>query len=160
VYNRDRKAGSPLLATLILLVLAIIFAGIVIFWNTVGFSDSQPVYKMEIPAVYFVSPISVKNARWQIATIIQNKGTEESTVSNVFVNGENIEERGLIHGDSLSNTSSLAMSIPENGLSIPPGKSSTFYIWIGGDKFSSGTVINIVLQGSNQIELKKTTTLG
>lgn len=152
---RKRIAGSPVLATIILIVAGLIVGSVIFIWNTVGSSDTTQIYKIGFSSVYQVKPVSVENAGWQLVCIVNNLGSREAVVEKIFVNGELVVETGLIHGDSLSSTTSVGTSIPVDGLKIAPGDKATFYIWIGSKRFNSGTVINIDLQRVNQLELRR-----
>lgn len=153
---RKRIAGSPVLATIILIVAGLIVGSVIFIWNTVGSSDTTQIYKIGFSSVYQVKPVSMENAGWQIVCVVTNLGSKEVFLEKIFVNGELVVETGLIHGDSLSSTTSIGTSVPVDGLKIDPGDKATFYVWVGSKIGSTGTVINIDLQRVNQLELRRT----
>jgi hypothetical protein len=153
------RAGSPIIGIIVLLVVGTVFAVSAYVWTLVGPSEEPQTYRLEISAVFQVSDVSVVDARWRVALIVNNVGDSEVIVDKIFVNGELVEEFGVCEGGSLSGKSSIATSIPEGGLRLPVGAKETVYLWIGGGAYSSGTVINIELQRTGQVELLRTITL-
>ena len=155
MYDTKRRAGGPVTATILLVIAGAIVAGIIYAWNLVG-SSEIPQYKMEISAVYLVSQVSVENARWQVVVIVSNLGNRESVVDKIFVNKKLVEEIEIMQGGSISSKASIGTSIPEGGLKISPGEKATIYVWIGGECYTSGTIINIDVQRIDQLELRRT----
>ena len=153
------RAGSPIIGVIVLLVVGTVFVVSAYVWNLVGPSEEPQAYRLEISAVFQVSDVSVVDARWRIALIVNNIGDSEVVVDKIFVNGKLVEEFGVCEGDSLSGKSSVATSIPEGGMRLPVGAKETVYLWIGGGAYSSGSVVNIELQRTGQMELLRTITL-
>ena len=153
------RAGSPIIGIIVLLVVGTVFVVSAYVWTLVGPSEEPQVYRIEISAVFQVSDVSVVDARWRIALIVNNVGDSEAVVDKIFVNGKLVEEFGVCEGGSLSGKSVIATSVPVGGLRLPVGAKETVYLWIGGDVYSSGTVVNIELQRTGQVELRRTITL-
>jgi len=153
------RAGSPIIGIIVLLVVGTVFVVSAYVWTLVGPSEEPQVYRIEISAVFQVSDVSVVDARWRIALIVNNVGDSEAVVDKIFVNGKLVEEFGVCEGGSLSSRASIATSVPVGGLRLPVGAKETVYLWIGGDVYSSGTVVNIELQRTGQVELRRTITL-
>jgi hypothetical protein len=150
-----RRAISPLIATIILLIVGLVAASIVMVSDMVGSSNEPTVYKLFFTSVYQVKPVSVDNAGWQLALLVENEGNQEDVLDKVYLNGELIEEIGIIHGDLLSSRSAVGTSIPVGGLAISPGSRVTIYIWIGSDLYTQGTQLTIELLKPGQFELRK-----
>ena len=154
-----KRGVSPLVATIILGIIGVLMTFTVLALDGTGSSNETATYKLFIPAVYQVSPISIDNAEWQIALLVENQGNREVIVDKVYINGKLVEEMGLIHGELLSSSSVIGVSVPTDGLAIDPKSREVIYVWIGSDLFSSGTQMIIELQKPNQFDLKKTIVL-
>ena len=126
------RAGSPIIGIIVLLVVGTVFVVSAYVWTLVGPSEEPQVYRIEISAVFQVSDVSVVDARWRIALIVNNVGDSEAVVDKIFVNGKLVEEFGVCEGGSLSGKSVIATSVPVGGLRLPVGAKETVYLWIGG----------------------------
>lgn len=153
MYTSSRRAVSPIIATILLLVAGIIVASVLHVGNSL--QADKPMYKTELSAVYTVVPVSVENAGWKIALIVNNLGNREVLIDKVFVDSKLVECMGVTDGDKLSNNYLIGTSIPSNGVTIPQGDGVTIFLWIGSNAFNKGTTITIELQKSNQLTLRK-----
>ena len=148
----SRKGISPILATIILALMGLLTAGLLGVWDT---GSSKPViYKLEFTAAYLVNPVSVENAGWQIALLVNNAGTMEMMIDKIYVNNKLVEELGVTHGDSLSSASSIGISVPEGGYVVSPGV-DTIYIWVGSKTYNKGATLIIHLQQPDNLHLTK-----
>ena len=153
-----RKGTGKATATIILVLFSVFFYGALQIWGSFGSSSNSNYYRLGLAAAFQVSPVSVENARWQIVLIVENLGTADTLVDTIYVNNDPVTIQGLIHGDTLNSTLDIGTSVPYEGVIIPGGKSATFYVWIGADKFTSGTSIEVEVQKS-ALELRKTVKL-
>jgi hypothetical protein len=80
-----RRAISPLIATIILLIVGLVAASIVMVSDMVGSSDEPTVYKLFFTSVYQVKPVSVDNAGWQLALLVENEGNQGYEYSSWWV---------------------------------------------------------------------------
>lgn len=150
-----RRAVGPLLASVVLFVVGLMVAGGIYYSDTVG-SNELSIYRIFFLNARQVKPVSVDNASWQLALLVQNDGNVDYNLNMVYINGEAATEFGLIHGDVLSSRSVIGTSIPVDGLVISPGITETISVWIGSDRFSQGTKLIVELQKPNQLALQKT----
>jgi len=116
---------------------------IIYSWANVNAPGDRPSYHLVFDSVYFIEPVSVGNAKWEIGLSIRNDGDNEVLLKKVYVSEKLIEEYGLAPGDSLSSPSTIGCSIPSEGLIIKRGKSETLSIWIGSGLYSSGNTISV-----------------
>ena len=114
---------------------------------------------MELESVRSLRSTNMKLARWQIEVKVKNTGTEQVFLKNIYVNNKPINEYALTVGGSLSSSSSIGTSLPNDGIIIVPGKEETFYIWIGESLFSVGTEISVKVQNINNVALSKNVVL-
>lgn len=146
-----RKAISPVIATVILVAVGMAIAMGVSYYllGTAGVYTSYE--RIEIPSAYSTLNPGVTNARWGIALDIKNSGSRPSSIILVTVNEIPVDEYGITQIGSLTDASSKGTSLQSSGLSLQSGESSTVYVWIGSDLFSSGTSISVKLQSSSGI---------
>ena len=152
---RPQRAISPILATIVLVVIGVFVTGIVWMWNSMGSATEPDVYKLEFSSASLKEPINMGNAGWQIEIIVKNTGNVEAVVNRVYINGRLVDEMGLNPGDSLSSSTEMGTDIPPRGVAIPVGQSVQMHVWIGADLFSKNTQVIIELQKPNQYELMR-----
>lgn len=114
-------------------IVLVISASVVFYWVASDTSLASGSPHLSTASFHKVNPISVENARWQINMIVSNSGTGTGHVKTVYVNRQEVDVYGVIHGDKLSNSSFVATSVPTDGLYVEPGSSESFIIWIGAD---------------------------
>ena len=147
-----RRASGKILATMVLIIIGVTLGVIILSWNTVfAPSDSQS-YHLVIDSVYFMETVSVENAKWEIVLIVHNDGIQEALLKNVYVCKKPVEEYGLTPGGSLSSRSVIGTSLPREGLNLESKGVETIHIWIGSDRFSSGSQITVHILNPDIIE--------
>mgnify|MGYP006987951462 CR=1 FL=1 len=154
-----RRGISPILGLMVLIVMGSIIASLLYFSEKGGSSFEMEASKLRLINIYQAELVSVDNAGWQLALLVLNQGNGDGVLNRVYLNGDLVGELGYNHGDTLPNKTSIASSVPSDGLSIPANSHVTVYIWIGEDLYSRGTQITINLQKPNQLILQKTITL-
>jgi hypothetical protein len=152
---QSRKAISPVVAS-IMLIAASLFLGVWIgsLYKEMAYSNVKTKL-LRFDSAYCTQPVSVENARWQIAIMITSVGTESIELSYIFLNEKPADVYGLIHGDSLINGSLVGTSLPEGGLVLEAGESTNVYLWVGDKLLSSGTEIVIHFNDINSVALKR-----
>jgi flagellin-like protein len=155
---RDRKAISPVIATVILVAVAITVSVAVAYWMS-GIAGQYTAFeKVEIQSGYAVK-VTGENPGWKIIITLKNSGTSTATLINCFVNEKLI---GVL-GTELKTTS--VTSVPDTGtigladskgITIDSGQSSEVTISLIPDTFSSsGTTVNIKLHSASGMDYIK-----
>jgi hypothetical protein len=148
-----RRATGNLLAGIVLIVLGVIIAVLVYQWNAaVAPSDDSSSYHVIIDSVSLVEPVSVDNARWEIALTVRNNGKAGAELRNVYVNRKIVDEYGLEPGGSLSCGSVIGTSLPVEGIILDSNERVTIVIWIGSELFSKGNQISLHIFNPNILE--------
>jgi archaeal type IV pilus assembly protein PilA len=146
-----RKAISPVIATVILVAIGMIIAMAASFF-LVGTAGQYTSYeRVEIASAYSTLSPGVTNAQWGIVLDVKNSGSRPSSISMVTVNEVPIDEYGILLGGVLSEASAIGSNMPPDGLNLQSGESTTVYVWVGSDLFSSGTSISVKLQSVSGI---------
>jgi hypothetical protein len=123
-----------------------------------GFSTGKTVL-LDFTSINCVKPVTVSNARWQLAILVTNRGTNSLLISKVYLNQKEVDIYGLVFGDSLEDGKKIGTSITGKGLRLEPGESSNLYVWIGDKLFSSGSRIVIHVNDPNSVTLMKSIAL-
>ena len=152
---QKRKAVSPVIATVILVAVAITVAVGVSYWMGGISSQYTQFEKIEIQTGY---ASSVTNG-WNVTLDIKNSGSAESTLTHVFINDIKITNTTL---PGTFATTSLASNIDDVG-TIGVGESKTVVVYIGNgittptalSNLSSGTTVNIKLHSAGGMDYIK-----
>ena len=129
---RNRKALSPVIATVILVSVTIVVAVAVAYWMG-GIAGLYTRFeKMEITSCYAVKDA---NGNYNVTVQLRNSGSADSTIDYVLINGKPVSEyQGITVRDSENDTLPLA---------IPLGQSGTVYIDINKGVFQPGTTLDL-----------------
>ena len=140
-----------MLATVILVAVGMIIAMGTAYWLTGMSGQYSNVEVLQIDHVYSTLDTSVNNSRWMIVLSLRNNSPSTCRIQYVFVNEQPIDDYNVTFGGSLTDGQSIGTSISENGLVLESGESMNAYVWIGSDRFSSGTFIAVRLQNLSGI---------
>ncbi|MCW4048619.1 MAG: hypothetical protein NWE89_02675 [Candidatus Bathyarchaeota archaeon] len=156
----DRKGISPVIASVILVAVAITIAVSASFWMSGITNQYTHFEKIGISSGYCINTPSVGNAGWEIVLTVKNSGSAGAAFEYAFVNKVPIDEYNIPVNGSLSSTTVTGTSIPDSGFSLASGEGTTIYVWIGSDLFSSGTSIVVMihsLSGTDYMRLIRLT---
>ena len=143
-----RRAVSPVIASVLLVAVAVMIAVGVSFWMS-GISSQYTLFEtMEITTAYSMVETNVTNAQWKIVLGIKNSGSAGATLKEVFVNRVPVNDYGVSSGGSLTDASSTGTSISTNGATLKSGERKVFYVWIGSGLMSSGTSCEIKIHSA------------
>jgi hypothetical protein len=155
----SKKLVIPVLTTVLLLIAVSFF----IMWQgskslETEFASGKTVV-LDFTSVNCVNPVTVQNAKWQVAMLVTNRGTRPLLISRVYLNENQVDLYGLVHGDTLQDGTKIGTSIPQEGLRVEPGESSNIYVWVGKNLYSSGSRVVIHFNDPNSVTLMKSITL-
>ena len=176
-----RRAISPVIATVILVAVAITVAVGVSYWMSGIAGQYTSFEKVEIKSAYAgrkydpVTDAPDKFMGWVVNIGVQNTGSSPSTLESLFVNDRPISEYGLLvaGGDGkIRWTDTLPTGTPDQwttywqtitdvtSVSLESGDEATIYVLIYGEDvdaglFSAGTTINVKLQSASGMDYIK-----
>jgi archaeal type IV pilus assembly protein PilA len=152
--TQQRKAVSPVIATVILVAVAITVAVGVSYWMGGISSQYTQFEKIEIQTGYATK---VPNG-WDITLEVKNSGSAESTITHVFINDIPIAD-GTIPVTPVA--TDLASNIDIIG-TLTAGQSATVQVFVGEGLtisgltyLSSGTTVNIKLHSAGGMDYIK-----
>ena len=148
-FMRERKAISPVIATVILVAVAITVAVGVSYWMSGISSQYTQFEKVEIQTGY----ATVVTGGWNITLTIKNSGSADSTITHVFVNDvpvTSLTASAVVAGQT-------GADIGTAGLSLTAGEAGTVLVYISSTygTLSSGTTVNVKLHSAGGMDYIK-----
>ncbi|MEM2588090.1 MAG: archaellin/type IV pilin N-terminal domain-containing protein [Candidatus Bathyarchaeia archaeon] len=135
--RHNQKAVSPVIATIIIVAVAIVMSIAVAYWM-LGLATTFTRYeKLEYTAAY----AAPQNGNWSITLTLKNTGTVVATVNNILINGIPYNATGVSGIKVITN-------LP---LTINTGDSGTITLTIGSGastptgSFTSGVTVEIIV---------------
>ena len=151
---QSRKAVSPVIATVILVAVAITVSVAVAYWMGGIASQYTKFEKVEIQTGYSTK-VTGPPAGWDVQLELKNTGSAPSTLIRCFVNDVLIPQAYC----SANNITAGQISTSLNwlGTSLTSGNSTTIHIYISDSygTLSAGTTINVKLHSSGGIDYVK-----
>ena len=157
--RRGRKAVSPVIASVILVAVAITVGVAVAYWMG-GISGQYAKFeKIELTTAY---SSRVVGSGWLITIDLRNTGTTASTLKTVFINDKPLNSTGYGASDFPSGAlDRILTNIEEGGTTVESGASDTVRIWIWNDGtngygyLSSGTTLNVKIHSAGGMDYIK-----
>jgi flagellin-like protein len=153
-----RKGVSPVIATVILVAVAITVAVGTSYWMGGISAQYTEFEKIEIQTGYSMFGVDGGgvNSGWNITLQLKNSGSTASTITHVFLNDKPITL--LATPVNVFTVGGLETSIPDTGLLLEAGQSKGMYILVDDayEALSPGTTVNIKLHsggGTDYIKL-------
>ncbi len=159
----QRKAVSPVIATFILVPVAITVSVEVSYWMRGISSQYTQFEKIEIQTGYAQTsndglPTPLVTG-WVITLTIKNSGSAPSTITHVFVNDIPIVTDPTQYAKSaLGAAGVICTDVPITGITLEAGESDEILVWIaagGTSKLSAGTTVNIKLHSAGGMDYIK-----
>jgi len=172
-FMKKRKAISPVIATVILVAVAITVAVGVSYWMSGISSQYTQFEKIEIQTGYAtietdgaVPPAIPAKVGWIVMLSIKNSGSAASTITHVFVNDVPVTlidggNHGITGGENAGTApilvTAIGCDIDDDGLSVDTGASTNVEVYIGGSykSLSSGTTVNVKLHSAGGMDYIK-----
>jgi len=152
---QKRKAVSPVIATVILVAVAITVAVGVSYWMSGISSQYTQFEKIEIQTGYASSITG--GLGWNVTMEIKNSGSAEASLTHVFINDIPVSVSTL---PAMANNT-LASNIDTVG-TLTAGESATVVVYIGNaltttglENLSAGTTVNIKLHSAGGMDYIK-----
>ena len=163
-FMKERKAISPVIATVILVAVAITVAVGVSYWMSGISSQYTQFEKVEIQTGYAQvaddggTPPTVTG--WLILLSIKNSGSAASTLTHVFINDV---PAGAYDAIDIGAAGSTCTDVPSTGLTLEAGETGAVKVWIAsggsagdpGYYLSAGTTVNIKLHSAGGMDYIK-----
>jgi len=157
---RKRKGVSPVIATVILVAVTITVAVAVAYWMSGIASQYTQFEKVEIKSAYSKRVEDITGfLGWNVSLTLQNTGSADSTLTQVFINELPVAEYGVTgfgtgEAPIVTDTTETGASFTVDGLTLESGQSAAFYILIGKDVgyLSAGTTVNVKIHSAGGMD--------
>jgi flagellin-like protein len=142
--HRDKRALSPVIATVILISVTIVVAVSVAYWMGSIAGGYTAFEQIELPTTYarWVST----GSRWNVTIELKNTGSADATLNNIFVN--DIPLKDYTAGIVALRYNGQNQTLSSISISITKGNSVTVYVLLGQSQangFTAGTTTSIKL---------------
>jgi len=145
---KNRKAISPVIATVILVSVTIVVAVAVAYWM----SGIAGIYtRFEKIEIMSVSAIKGSDGNFTITMQLRNTGSADATIHSVMVNGKPLTE----YTPAITTNPVLGTT----GLTIVAGGDDQLQVLIDGDVFMSGTTIEVKIHTAAGMDYPRLITL-
>ena len=146
---QTRKAVSPVIATVILVAVAITVSVGVSYWMGGISSQYTQFEKVEIQTGY----ATAATGGWNLTMTVKNSGSADATITHIFVNDvpvTNLVASAVVAGET-------GADITATGLSLNAGASGTVMVYISSTyaSLSAGTTVNIKLHSAGGMDYIK-----
>ncbi|HEX9914372.1 MAG TPA: archaellin/type IV pilin N-terminal domain-containing protein [Candidatus Bathyarchaeia archaeon] len=137
---RERKAISPVIATVILVAVAITVAVGVSYWMSGISSQYTQFENIEIRSWECTS---VAFGNWAVVLTLKNSGTATATITGIYVNENEATPDSAAPVAAVDTITTDLTTV--TAWSLTPGDNNDLTVWIGLDygTLSSGTTVNL-----------------
>jgi len=164
--TRKRRAVSPVIATVVLVAVTITVAVAVSYWMSGIASQYTSFEKVEIQTGYAKRVDTGGTPSvflgWNVSMTLQNTGSADSTLTQVFVNEEPVDKykpattklEFLVGTAGEVESDEIGVSFTVDGLTLESGQSKEFYILIGEavGELSAGTTVNLKIHSAGGMD--------
>lgn len=157
---QTRKAVSPVIATVILVAVAITVSVGVSYWMGGISSQYTQFEKVEIQTGYATYDAA---EGWTVTMSLKNSGSATATITHIFINDAPVllaaaAKTGFGVGATEVGPGTIGASIPDTGLTLTAGVSSNLVVYISNAApitLTSGTTVNIKLHSAGGMDYIK-----
>ena len=158
---RERKAISPVIATVILVAVAITVAVGVSYWMSGISSQYTQFEKVEIQTGY--ASYDATNSIWTVTMVVKNSGSADATINMGFLNDVPCLASNYQVDATNVTATQWGVSFPSTGINLKAGASATLYIYIDNPcsgvaelaSLSAGTTVNVKLHSAGGMDYIK-----
>jgi flagellin-like protein len=142
--NKDKRALSPVIATVILISVTIVVAVSVAYWMGSIASGYTSFEQIELPSIY-AKVITLPSAGWNITIDLKNTGSAAATVDNIFINSMPLDDYPT-EDVTLYGPDGVAVPLSSISVSVGNGNTETIVLQLvqsEDDGFTAGTRIEV-----------------
>ena len=156
---QTRKAVSPVIATVILVAVAITVSVGVSYWMSGISSQYTQFEKVEIQTAYSTK---TTGSGWLITMNLKNSGTSAASLTDVFINDVPLNTTAYSAAAFPDGSGDQVVTdLTSGGQVVGSGEAIVVYVWIWNDgtngysTLSSGTTVNIKLHSAGGMDYIK-----
>lgn len=153
---KSRRAVSPVIATVILVAIAIMISVAVAYWMGGIAGQHTQFEQIGIQNAVCVKEVSGSDFYWNITISLKNSGARTATLVGAFINDYEVDAYGATTFTVGDDNWQTSMSQLE---SLSSGQSRVVFVYLDPDKpgtsLSSGTTVNIKLHSAGGMDYLK-----
>jgi flagellin-like protein len=135
---QKRRAVSPVIATVILIAVAVALGIAVAFWAS-GLTSSFSKYeKLGVSTQYATG----SKPTWNVYLGGQNTGSSDASITQIQVNGVPVTASNITKACNVTNCTTNPPYLP---LSVPSGAAFNVTLQVSGSKFADGQTIQVTI---------------
>ena len=142
--SKDKRALSPVIATVILISVTIVVAVSVAYWMGAIAGGNTSFEQIELPSIY-AEVITTPSAGWNITIDLKNTGSAAATVDNIYINSMPLDD--FPTGDIiLYGPDGAPVTLSSISVSVANGNTETIVLQLKEsttDGFTAGTRIEV-----------------
>lgn len=152
----EKRALSPVIATVILISVTIVVAVSVAYWMGSIASGYTTFEQIELPTTYARWDATLfSNGGWNITIVLKNTGSADATIDDIFLNGIPLSD--YTSGNITLYADGTQISLVSISISVPKGGSKTLLIQVekyndadgsGIEGCTSGTWVDIKIHSA------------
>ena len=127
-----------------LIIIGVVIGGFIASYTGFTFPGAEA-QTIEYLYSYSTQDVDLVGAEWKIVFCVRNTGRSPLTLTNVYVDGEDAQSYGLIHGESLDSGVNMGTSLPSYGYQLEKGEGFEVYVWIREGFYESGEKVLVSL---------------
>ena len=143
--SKDKRALSPVIATVILISVTIVVAVSVAYWMGAIAGGYTSFEQIELPSTYAQAVVDA-TYDWKITIDLRNTGSAAATLDSIFLNAVPLKDYSSGWAlDYSTNTGANVTTYSSLGISIPNGETVTLYLYISStvEGCSAGTNVDL-----------------
>jgi len=134
---KNRKAVSPVIATVILVAVAITISVAVAYWMGGISSQYTKFEKVEVSSA--VCDWDGTNLRWTVTLTLKNTGTSTCTITSAYINDRDV----ATYGGAMPTNGNASTDIETTGRTLVSGGNTLVHIYIDHSAGASGTFASL-----------------
>ena len=143
----EKRALSPVIATVILISVTIVVAVSVAYWMGSIASGYTTFEQIELPTTYAKWDETLfSNGGWNVTIVLKNTGSADATIDDIFLNG--IPLNDYTTGNIILYADGTQINLADINILVPKGGSITLLVQVERYDESTGTGIEGCTSGT------------
>jgi flagellin-like protein len=147
---KNKRALSPVIATVILISVTIVVAVAVAYWMGSIAGGYTSFEQIEMPSIYGKAITTTPFDGWNITIELRNTGSADATIGNLFINGKPLKDYSSLSAKLYSYVSGVETDVTSllytNGVHVTRGNSVTLVLQLpinSVEGFTAGTRVDL-----------------
>ena len=140
----EDKKILPIINRVALIAIGLVIGGFIAAYT--GFTLPEfNTHPIEYLYSYSTRDSDVGNTEWKIVFYVINRSKGPLMLTTVYVDEEEAQTYGIVHGENLESGTNIGTNLPVNGYELSEKKGVEIYIWIKKDLYEPGDKVYVSL---------------